>query len=445
MSPIVAQVLPTELPSHPETGIRSAKDPGETSFPRLFEAAAKAEGKKPTGEVEKTEGGKADKLKGSLALKKPSLRHRVTASRSLELKTVMDLRVLKSSTEDASMTIAAALAEVVGHDSPDLNGPLKTQDKPAREHSGDTTVKSFGGLEQAETLVGGLVDEPADPLESEPGKGDTTSAAAANRPGAPVLKNLSIAARSDSAGGGEGSEGLDGPTVPAANRSQAGASKLVVVDLRPERTGAEPVEGAGLKNPAIENAGERADQRADTESQTGQFGEDRNARMYQFSENQPLANTRGGTSGSQPGDLQTFSSRFRETMGSEIVKQAGIVLRSNDTGEIRMTLRPESLGSVRIRLQLADNQIAGRIIVDSQAVKDVFDQNLDALNRALRDSGFQSAALDVAVGGRGNAGPKGQTEGELRGAGPRVLAAVESSVPTVYEISRNDGFVDLVV
>jgi flagellar hook-length control protein FliK len=104
---------------------------------------------------------------------------------------------------------------------------------------------------------------------------------------------------------------------------------------------------------------------------------------------------------SAEGDLRALSEQLRETLGNRIVKQSGIILRNNESGEIRLTLRPEHLGSVRIRIQLEEHHLQGRIVVDSTAVKEVFDENLEALQRAFRDSGFHSASIDVAVGGDG--------------------------------------------
>jgi flagellar hook-length control protein FliK len=96
---------------------------------------------------------------------------------------------------------------------------------------------------------------------------------------------------------------------------------------------------------------------------------------------------------------QSGLERLRETAGSELIRASQLVLRDGG-GEIRLVLKPESLGSVRIRMNLVDNKIEGRIIVDTSAVKQVMDQNIDALSRALTAGGFQTASLEVSVGGQ---------------------------------------------
>jgi flagellar hook-length control protein FliK len=103
---------------------------------------------------------------------------------------------------------------------------------------------------------------------------------------------------------------------------------------------------------------------------------------------------------------QTPLERLQQMAGSELAKTAGIILRDGG-GEIRLVLKPESLGSVRVRLNLSDNKIEGTFIVDNSAVKQVIDGNLDSITRALSAEGFQTASLQVSVGG-GGADPDSQ-------------------------------------
>jgi hypothetical protein len=97
----------------------------------------------------------------------------------------------------------------------------------------------------------------------------------------------------------------------------------------------------------------------------------------------------------------TPAERLREMAGSELARAAGIVLRDGGSGEIRLVLKPESLGSVRVRLNLADNVIDGKIFVDNPEVKHVLEGSLDSLTRALSADGFQTASLQVSVSGDG--------------------------------------------
>jgi flagellar hook-length control protein FliK len=62
-----------------------------------------------------------------------------------------------------------------------------------------------------------------------------------------------------------------------------------------------------------------------------------------------------------------------------------------------MTLKPESLGNVKIRLEMADNKIAGHIIVESNEALRAFEREIRSLEQAFRDSGFDGATLEMAV------------------------------------------------
>ena len=140
---------------------------------------------------------------------------------------------------------------------------------------------------------------------------------------------------------------------------------------------------------------------------------------------------------------QSGLERLRVTAGSELIRASQLVLRDGG-GEIRLVLKPESLGSVRIRMNLVDNKIEGRIIVDTAAVKQVMDQNIDALSRALTAGGFQTASLEVSVGGQNadNGRQMQEPPEEVR----RVAAqGFERNIPGEESLSMGDLLVNLFV
>ena len=104
------------------------------------------------------------------------------------------------------------------------------------------------------------------------------------------------------------------------------------------------------------------------------------------------------TEGSRLGDL-------RSLLPSEVVRHTNILVREGG-GEIRLVLRPETLGSVRINVSIENGSLEGRIFVENASVREVIENNLGSLRAALRDEGFEDAALDVSVGDRGAGGQR---------------------------------------
>jgi flagellar hook-length control protein FliK len=138
--------------------------------------------------------------------------------------------------------------------------------------------------------------------------------------------------------------------------------------------------------------------------------------------------------------------RIREMTGSDLVRTVGLVVRDGG-GEIRLTLKPESLGSVRIRLSLEDGKIEGRIVVDTPEARQVFEASIDSLTRALHADGFQTGSLQVSVSG-GNANDSRQAAGLLgdtiRGARLRASdEALQASLPLAGWTGGGDGLVNV--
>ncbi len=131
--------------------------------------------------------------------------------------------------------------------------------------------------------------------------------------------------------------------------------------------------------------------------------------------------------------------QLEENVNSKIVKQSSVILKDGGSGEIKLILKPEQLGSVRIRLSLTDNRIAGQIIVDSSAVKEIFEQNLQNLERAFKENGFDTAALNVSVGGEHS----GSNEREQSSDISKQIELIDENIPTM--ISESEYLIDLVV
>lgn len=107
-------------------------------------------------------------------------------------------------------------------------------------------------------------------------------------------------------------------------------------------------------------------------------------------------------------DGQSFASMLSQELkanAADLVKTGSIVLRDNNAGTIRLTLHPESLGNVKISLELSDDKrISGKIVVSSREAYEAFNENLDGLSKAFVDGGFQGAGFDLSWSGQGDSG-----------------------------------------
>ncbi len=143
-------------------------------------------------------------------------------------------------------------------------------------------------------------------------------------------------------------------------------------------------------------------------------------------------------------DQSSLLKYLRETGNGEIVKQASIILKNENSGEIHLMLKPERLGNIRITLNLQDNNIGGRIIVENINVKEAFEHNLESLYRAFRHEGFETAGLDVSVGNQ----QKGEERREMNKPTtvPTTVDRAEGhSAETGYSMLDYEGNINLVV
>jgi flagellar hook-length control protein FliK len=119
--------------------------------------------------------------------------------------------------------------------------------------------------------------------------------------------------------------------------------------------------------------------------------------------------------------LESFLSReLHNGLNGDIVRQASVMLRDGGEGLIRLQLHPESLGNVRIKLTMSGNRVEGVITVESPEALNAFERELESLEMAFRDSGFEGASLNMQMSGGKNGD---DFDGVQAGAFSQVLAA----------------------
>lgn len=147
------------------------------------------------------------------------------------------------------------------------------------------------------------------------------------------------------------------------------------------------------------------------------------SQMRQMREMLEMPNQRGEENGAQalqarvtgvmPGlehAARTTPSAYR-TLEQSVMEQVqdrlnGIVRSSGGTTQVRLLLRPESLGEVHLRLQVDGDVVMAKITVENQQVKQIIESNMQMLRNALSENNLTAGSFDVNVdqGSREQAG-----------------------------------------
>ncbi len=152
---------------------------------------------------------------------------------------------------------------------------------------------------------------------------------------------------------------------------------------------------------------------------------------------------------SDPGHTTAELARKLDSQaGNEIVRQVKFVLNRADAGEVRINLRPENLGRVRVQIRMEENRLTGRIYVESAAAREAFRSTLDGLQAKLVESGFGAADLELAWDdGNSNFAQFRDSSGRrMKNSGDASREFEGMSTSVMQEgVSIGDGRVDMIV
>ncbi len=235
---------------------------------------------------------------------------------------------------------------------------------------------------------------------------------------------------------------LTSPTLVKGDTKPQGP-KLTLLDLRHPTTKAPPKPTTLLASAVTAVENKEAPKTADNKT-----GNNFQAVFQSVSGNTSQNFAVSGPSPQVPTQDLSALHKFLNSEGpGKIAEQARFILKDNDRGEIRLTLYPESLGKVKIALNLNGHHLDGRIFVENQSVKDVFQQNLNSLAQSLKDSGWNDLSLNVSVGGQDQqreSSDRQSTEGASVGYGHQVKSeVVQASGGSVKISGWGDRLVNL--
>jgi hypothetical protein len=109
----------------------------------------------------------------------------------------------------------------------------------------------------------------------------------------------------------------------------------------------------------------------------------------------------------------------------QIVERMQIADPAPRTSEIKMTLKPESLGDVTLRVQSENGLISAQFLAENQRVKEIMESGLDSLRNALQSQGVNVNQLSVSVGQEGGAEYQNQ-RGDVYRQARRIINRVDT-------------------
>lgn len=171
--------------------------------------------------------------------------------------------------------------------------------------------------------------------------------------------------------------------------------KIAVQDLRSENSAQKPDEKSGKSMKSSSEISEIYRNEKNNPQVTMDFAA--NAQQNIGSLNNQVASSTGS-------NFQAMLANQIQENAGEIVKAGNIVLKDNDVGSIKLILHPESLGNVKIDLQVNEKNISGKIIVATQEAFNAFKETAENLKQAFVQSGFESAGLELSLANQNFAG-----------------------------------------
>ena len=134
----------------------------------------------------------------------------------------------------------------------------------------------------------------------------------------------------------------------------------------------------------------------------------------------------------------TAAAPVKTDVFDQIVQRTAVHLK-NDQGEIRIDLKPEFLGHVRLQIVTENQQVTVRILTELPMVRDMIEGNIQQLKSDLQQQGLQVERVEVAVAddprqqpGRQawtGAGRKGHADGDVAPAAAETSAGLRPEAP----------------
>ncbi|MCL5028266.1 MAG: flagellar hook-length control protein FliK [Bacteroidetes bacterium] len=84
---------------------------------------------------------------------------------------------------------------------------------------------------------------------------------------------------------------------------------------------------------------------------------------------------------------------------SDVVNEISNMVKEGNTKSIVLNLKPESLGSMKVTVDVSNNTVHANVEVDTEAVKLIVQNNINDLKQSLNQNGMQLSTLTVNISG----------------------------------------------
>lgn len=109
-----------------------------------------------------------------------------------------------------------------------------------------------------------------------------------------------------------------------------------------------------------------------------------------------ILSTNSQTASASSSTFQQALTQQIQNFAPDFVKAGTFILKNNDSGTINLNLNPESLGNVKLHLELSDNVITGQITVSSKEAYESFKQNIENFKQAFLNNGFEDVSFNLS-------------------------------------------------
>ncbi len=95
--------------------------------------------------------------------------------------------------------------------------------------------------------------------------------------------------------------------------------------------------------------------------------------------------------------LHNAQNQLQNFIQNDFMKQARLLIHPNASGEIKIALQPRELGDVKYTIKLDKNSISAKVVVESDAVKELVLKSIEQLSKQFLQEGYEIGNFTVSV------------------------------------------------